>query len=164
MFHLYMFLFSTMLFYILTPGIAFTIPPKSSKNVVALVHAIVYATIWHFTHKFVWYATEGFEVTPNITKSNKKGQLNLKITSDWTSVKDILNEKIKVLISNNPNLTFIITELPCTINKTNKKCNEISELVLSDYSNNNIINLVLTYSMPNSNDTQISDFLKNNGF
>ena len=164
MFHLCMFIFSVMLFFILTPGIALTIPPKSSKSIVALVHAIVFATVWHFTHKMVWYATEGFEVIPNITKSNKKGQLNLKITIDWTTVKENLNQKIKDLISNNPNLSFIITELPCTINKTNKKCNEISELVLSDYSNNNVINLVLTYSMSNIDDTQISDFLKNNGF
>jgi len=49
-----------MLFFILTPGIAVTIPPKSSKNIVALVHALVFATVWHFTHKLVWHATEGF--------------------------------------------------------------------------------------------------------
>ena len=164
MFHLYMFLFSTMLFYILTPGIAFTIPSKSSKNIVALVHALVYATIWHFTHKFVWYATEGFEVTPNITKSNKKGQLNLKISSDWATKKESLIQKINNLVSTYPNLTFITTELPCTVNNKNKKCNEISELVLTDYNNNSVINLVLTYSMTNSNDNQISYFLKNNGF
>jgi hypothetical protein len=153
-----------MLFFILTPGIALTIPPKSNKSVVALVHALVFATVWHFTNKLVWHATEGFDVSPNITKLNKKGQLNLKITSDWASVKENLNKKIKDLISNNPNLTFITTELPCTINKTNKKCNEISELVLSDYDNNNIIKLVLTYSMTNSNDNQILNFLKTNKF
>ena len=61
MFHLCMFIFSVMLFFILTPGIALTIPPKSSKSVVALVHALVFATVWHFTHKLVWHASEGFE-------------------------------------------------------------------------------------------------------
>ena len=60
MFHLCMFLFSAMLFYILTPGILLTIPKKSSKTVVALVHALVYATVLHFTHKIVWEANEGF--------------------------------------------------------------------------------------------------------
>jgi hypothetical protein len=55
-----MFLFSALLFFLLTPGILLTIPPKSSKTVVALVHALVYATVWHFTNKIVWEATEGF--------------------------------------------------------------------------------------------------------
>ena len=55
-----MFLFSALLFFLLTPGILLTIPPKSSKTVVALVHALLYATVWHFTHKIVWDATEGF--------------------------------------------------------------------------------------------------------
>jgi hypothetical protein len=60
MFHLYIFLFSALLFFVLTPGILLTIPPKSSKTVVALVHALVYATVWQFTHKIVWDTTEGF--------------------------------------------------------------------------------------------------------
>ena len=60
MFHLYIFLFSALLFFVLTPGILLTIPPKSSKTVVALVHALVYATVWQFTNKIVWKATEGF--------------------------------------------------------------------------------------------------------
>ena len=65
MFHLYMFLFSALLFFVLTPGILITIPPKSSKKIVALVHALVFATIWHFTHKLVWYATESFGIDSN---------------------------------------------------------------------------------------------------
>lgn len=61
MFHLCMYLFSALLFFVLTPGILLTVPPKSSKNAVALVHALVFAIVWHFTHKLVWYATENFE-------------------------------------------------------------------------------------------------------
>ena len=67
-----MFLFSVMLFFILTPGIALTIPPKSSKNVVALVHALVFAIVWHFTHKLVWHATEGFENVSSYSKVASK--------------------------------------------------------------------------------------------
>ena len=61
MFHLCIFLFSVLLFFVLTPGILLTIPAKGSKNVVALVHALVFATVLHFTHKLVWHATEAFE-------------------------------------------------------------------------------------------------------
>ena len=60
MFHLCILMFSAFLFYVLTPGILLTIPPKSSKKVVALVHALVFAIVWHFTHKIVWQASEGF--------------------------------------------------------------------------------------------------------
>ena len=70
MFHLCIFLFSAILFYVLTPGILLTIPKKSSKTVVALVHALVYATVWHFTHKIVWEATEGFAVV--LTQAQKQ--------------------------------------------------------------------------------------------
>ena len=64
-----MFLFSTLLFFVLTPGILLTIPPKSSKTTVAIVHALVFAIIWHFTHKLVWNATEGFALRQPIKKN-----------------------------------------------------------------------------------------------
>ena len=54
-----MFLFVTLLFFVLTPGIVVTLPPKSSKYVVAIVHGIVFALIWYFTHKLVWNAIDG---------------------------------------------------------------------------------------------------------
>ena len=162
MFHLFIFLFSALLFFVLTPGILLTIPPKSSKTVVALVHALVYATILHFTHKIVWQATEGFYQVPVITR--KTGQINLKLSSDWAAESGSLTNKLNAIISKNPNLSLITSQLQCTKNKLTQKCNEISELVLTDYSNNNITNLVLTNSMVNDNNNQIHDFLKNNGF
>ena len=61
-----MFLFSTLLFFVLTPGILLTIPKKSSKTTVALVHALVFATVWSLTHKCVWYVTEGFAPTDSL--------------------------------------------------------------------------------------------------
>ena len=53
MLHIFMLLFIFVLFFLLTPGILLTIPPKGSKVVVALVHALVFTLIFHFTHKLV---------------------------------------------------------------------------------------------------------------
>ena len=60
MFHLCMFLFSAVLFFALTPGVLVSLPPKGKKYTVAAVHAVIFAVVWHFTHKAGWYLTEGF--------------------------------------------------------------------------------------------------------
>ena len=52
--NLAMILFTAVLFYVLTPGILLSIPPKGSKHAKALVHALVFALVYHFTHKAVW--------------------------------------------------------------------------------------------------------------
>ena len=49
-----MFVFTALLFFILTPGIVLSLPPKGSKMMVAGVHAVVFALVWTFTHKLVW--------------------------------------------------------------------------------------------------------------
>jgi len=49
------------LFFVLTPGVLVYLPPKSSKLVVAAFHAVVFALIWHFTHKIVWQMSAGLE-------------------------------------------------------------------------------------------------------
>ena len=54
-----MFVYAFLLFFILTPGILLSLPPKGSKIVVALTHAFVFALVWHFTCKFVWRSTKG---------------------------------------------------------------------------------------------------------
>ncbi len=41
------------LFFVLTPGILLSLPPKGSKYVVAAVHALVFVIVWSLTHKFV---------------------------------------------------------------------------------------------------------------
>jgi hypothetical protein len=63
MFHLGMFLFSAVLFFALTPGVLVSLPPKGKKYTVAAVHAVIFAVVWHCTHKAAWYLTEGFEAT-----------------------------------------------------------------------------------------------------
>jgi len=59
--HLYMTLFVGALFFVLTPGILVTLPPKSSATVVALTHALVFALVYSLTHKMVYrFLYEGF--------------------------------------------------------------------------------------------------------
>lgn len=55
-------IFVGVLFFVLTPGILVTLPPKGSKVVVALTHAVVFAIVYCLTHKMVYqYFYEGFE-------------------------------------------------------------------------------------------------------
>jgi len=52
--HLLMLAFSSLLFFLLTPGILVTLPRRGSKVVVALTHAVVFASLYHLTHHAVW--------------------------------------------------------------------------------------------------------------
>lgn len=45
-------IYAFVLFFILTPGILFTLPPKGSKIIVALVHSILFASIFMSIHGF----------------------------------------------------------------------------------------------------------------
>ena len=48
-----MFLYAALLFFVLTPGILLTLPPKGKKMTVAAVHAVVFGLIWALTHNMV---------------------------------------------------------------------------------------------------------------
>jgi len=48
-----MFGYVAVLFFLLTPDILLSLPPKGGKYVVALVHALVFAAVLCFTHKYV---------------------------------------------------------------------------------------------------------------
>jgi hypothetical protein len=62
---LLMSLFVAALFVALTPGILLTLPTKGSKLTVAVVHGLVFAVVYHFTHKAVFnYLYEGFAPVP----------------------------------------------------------------------------------------------------
>ena len=70
-------LFIAVLFYVLTPGILLRIPVGGSKMAVAATHAVVFAIVFHFTHKIAWnyFYGEGFQcsssgVKPKGTMSN----------------------------------------------------------------------------------------------
>lgn len=60
MFHLYMTLFVAALFALLTPGVLLCLPSTRSSTVTqAVVHGLVFALVYHFTHKAVWKALYG---------------------------------------------------------------------------------------------------------
>jgi hypothetical protein len=46
-------LYIAVLFFVLTPGILLSLPQGGSKTTVAAVHAVVFAVLYHFTHKLV---------------------------------------------------------------------------------------------------------------
>ena len=61
----FMFAYAALLFIVLTPGVLLRLPMNGSKMTVALTHGLVFAVVWHFTHKMVWRASyEGFQAAP----------------------------------------------------------------------------------------------------
>ena len=66
MFSYLMTAFTALLFVVLTPGVLLTLPSKASgKIVVALVHGLIFALLYHITHKAVRAWTrkyEGFKI------------------------------------------------------------------------------------------------------
>ena len=50
---LVMFLYTALLFFLLTPGILLTLPPKGKKMTVAVVHALVFGLVFSLTHNMV---------------------------------------------------------------------------------------------------------------
>ena len=58
-----------LLFVVLTPGVVLTLPAKGPLLHKALVHGLVFAAVFHYTHKAVWRMTEGF-VAPPVPKRN----------------------------------------------------------------------------------------------
>jgi hypothetical protein len=55
-------IYSALLFFVLTPGILLSLPPKGKPITVAIVHAVVFALVFHFTHKFVWRLSHSFKL------------------------------------------------------------------------------------------------------
>jgi hypothetical protein len=53
---MWMSLYAAALFFVLTPGVLLSLPPGGSKLAVAATHAVVFAAVWHFTHKLVFRA------------------------------------------------------------------------------------------------------------
>ena len=47
-------LYAALLFFALSPNVLLRLPPKGDKFLVAGVHAIIFALIFHFTHNLVW--------------------------------------------------------------------------------------------------------------
>lgn len=93
-------LYSAILFFVLVPGILLTLPKKGSKFVVAGVHALVFALVFHFTHKLVWRlgaSLEGLEGM-NDTVVEKPESMK-KETKKETSESSMKNISIPEVIS-----------------------------------------------------------------
>ena len=57
--NLFMIAFTAVLFYVLSPGILLSVPANGSKHVKAIVHGVIYALVYSFTHKAVWRIFSG---------------------------------------------------------------------------------------------------------
>ena len=55
----FMAIYMALLFYVLTPGILVTLPPRGGKMIVAATHAIVFSIVYYFTHRFIWMSSTG---------------------------------------------------------------------------------------------------------
>jgi hypothetical protein len=68
-------LYAAVLFFLLTPAILLRLPKNGNKFTVAGVHALVFALIFHFTHKLVWRLgarLEGMGNKDEVTEAPKK--------------------------------------------------------------------------------------------
>jgi hypothetical protein len=65
-------LYAALLFFLLTPAILVSLPPNGSKYIVAAVHALIFALIFHFTHKLVWRM--GVKMEGMASKNNKNDE------------------------------------------------------------------------------------------
>jgi hypothetical protein len=61
-------IYIALLFFVLSPGILLSLPPKGSKMMVAATHAIVFALIFHFTGKMVWKMSMSMSAPPALAK------------------------------------------------------------------------------------------------
>jgi len=69
-------LFVALLFVVLTPGVLLRLPPGGSKLTVAITHGVVFALVFHLTHKMVmnYLYGEGFAAKASARSCGKPGQ------------------------------------------------------------------------------------------
>ena len=60
-------LYITLLFFVLVPGVLITLPIKRDKRTIAAAHALLFAVIWHCTHKLV------LQMSNNISEGFREG-------------------------------------------------------------------------------------------
>jgi len=67
-----LFVYAFVLFFVLTPGILLSLPPKGSKMMVAATHALVFALVFVFTYKMVGKFSSKMEgmMAPKPTKKS----------------------------------------------------------------------------------------------
>ena len=73
-FNVGMTLFVAALFVLLTPGVLLSLPAKGSLLQKAAVHGLVFAVVYHYTHKTVWNMVQGFQnVVPPVNRPMNNG-------------------------------------------------------------------------------------------
>jgi hypothetical protein len=60
--------YAAILFFVLTPSVLLRLPTNGSKLTVAAVHALVFAIVFHFTHKLVWQLSMGMGMPSHVRK------------------------------------------------------------------------------------------------
>ena len=64
--------YAAILFFVLTPAVLVRLPPKGGKFTVAAVHAVVFALVFHFTHKLVWQLSMGLGMPAPVRKEGMR--------------------------------------------------------------------------------------------
>ena len=78
---IYMLLFIVALFYALTPGILTTLPPKGSKIVVAVTHALIFTVVYGLFYKAVMIYYLGSEGFADLTSTEAVKKLTIAQTA-----------------------------------------------------------------------------------
>jgi len=63
-------LFVALLFVVLTPGVLLRLPPGGSKLTVAITHGVVFALVFHLTHKMVMDYLYGESFKPKVPQTS----------------------------------------------------------------------------------------------
>jgi hypothetical protein len=76
-------IYAAILFFILTPGVLLTLPPNSTKLVVAMVHSLVFFLLFFFTYGLVYQLIDKLFIhhpqhMEGMTKKNEKEGLGMK--------------------------------------------------------------------------------------
>ena len=72
MFHIWMSVYVACLFVLLTPGVVIRLPARSSILTMAMVHGVLFALVYHFSHKLVWSVTYGKTIEGHATRKPTK--------------------------------------------------------------------------------------------
>lgn len=68
-------IYAALLFFLLTPSVLVRLPPNGSKYTVAAFHGLVFALVFHFTHKTVWQLSMGMSAPSPIRKEGMENEM-----------------------------------------------------------------------------------------
>ena len=94
------FIYTAFLFFVLTPGILLTIPKKSSKYMVALVHSLLFALVLYCANNLFLHASEGFSSLCNndydkCLDKNKVNKIIIGSTCMSAQLQEAINSRFK---------------------------------------------------------------------